>query len=312
MLSRRHIRIKILHALYGYAQNEGMDMAVAERNLMSSIDKIYELYLYELKAFLDIHTMAEDQIERKRNKKLPTEEDLNPNLKFVNNGFLKWLGGNGKFRSEIEKHKVTWGDEKDILRKLLKEFQTSDEYLAYMSTRENDAEEDQQIMKKLYGKWIVHSELIHQTYEDHNLHWADDLDAAQLMVSRTFRLFREEGSENQLPNLIKDDDDIEFARKLYRQSIVKSDEYQELIFDKAKNWESDRIALIDIILMKMALAEMVSFNEIPVKVTLNEYIELSKEYSTPKSGNFINGILDKIKSDLEEKGDIRKIGRGLL
>ncbi|MGB0176881.1 MAG: transcription antitermination factor NusB, partial [Owenweeksia sp.] len=157
------------------------------------------------------------------------------------------------------------------------------------------------------------NETIHQLYEDRNMHWADDLDAAQMMVAKTLKSYSEEQDETtSLPELLKDDSDIEFARTLYRTSIKNSESYGEMIHEKANNWEMDRIAVVDVILMKMALAELVSFNEIPVKVTLNEYIELSKEYSTPKSGNFINGILDKLKNELTEAGDIRKIGRGLL
>ncbi len=314
MLSRRHIRIKVLQALYEYFQGkESRGIASGEKNLVQSIHGIYKLYLYELKTLMDMHRAAEDEVEHRRNKKLQTEEDRNPNLRFVNNRFLVWLGNNRQFSKLVEKHKVSWGDDRELIRKVFKEFQKSEEYREYMSAEENSLEADKRIVKILYGKYVVHNETLHQLYEDRNMHWADDLDAAQMMVTKTLKSYKEEHDEDSdLPDLLKDDSDVEFAETLYRTSIKRSEEYGKMIHEKANNWEMDRIALVDIILMKMALAELVSFNEIPVKVSLNEYIELSKEYSTPKSGNFINGILDKLKNEMTEAGEIRKIGRGLL
>lgn len=313
MLSRRHIRIKVLHALYQYFQNEEMNMSRGVKRLEESIHNIYSLYLYELKALADIHRFAEDEIERKRNKKLPTQDDLNPNLKFVENSFLIWLRNNTDYAKQIEQNAITWGDNREALRRIFKEFEKSEDFQEYMQNGQHGVDDDKKLVMKLYGKYIVHNEVVHALYEEMDMHWADDLDAAQMMVTKTIKKYSQSKDEfSKLPRLIKDQDDMEFAVSLYRKVINNNSEYQELIHDKARNWEMDRIALIDIILMKLAIAELTTFKEIPVKVTLNEYIELGKEYSTPKSGNFINGILDKLKADLEEKGDIRKIGRGLL
>lgn len=313
MLSRRHIRIKVLHALYQYFQNEEMNMSRGVKRLEESIHNIYSLYLYELKALADIHRFAEDEIERKRNKKLPTQDDLNPNLKFVENSFLIWLRNNTDYAKQIEQNAITWGDNREALRRIFKEFEKSEDFQEYLQNGQHGVDDDKKLVMKLYGKYIVHNEVVHALYEEMDMHWADDLDAAQMMVTKTIKKYSQSKDEfSKLPRLIKDQDDMEFAVSLYRKVINNNSEYQELIHDKARNWEMDRIALIDIILMKLAIAELTTFKEIPVKVTLNEYIELGKEYSTPKSGNFINGILDKLKADLEEKGDIRKIGRGLL
>lgn len=313
MLSRRHIRIKVLHALYQYFQNEEMNMSRGVKRLEESIHNIYSLYLYELKALADIHRFAEDEIERKRNKKLPTQDDLNPNLKFVENSFLIWLRNNTDYAKQIEQNAITWGDNREALRRIFKEFEKSEDFQEYLQNGQHGVDDDKKLVMKLYGKYIVHNEVVHALYEEMDMHWADDLDAAQMMVTKTIKKYSQSKDEfSKLPRLIKDQDDMEFAVSLYRKVINNNSEYQELIHDKARNWEMDRIALIDIILMKLAIAELTNFKEIPVKVTLNEYIELGKEYSTPKSGNFINGILDKLKADLEEKGDIRKIGRGLL
>jgi len=312
MLSRRHIRIKVLQALYEYSQNPG-DIAKGEKKLKEAIDNIFELYLYELKALQLILRLAEDQVELKRNKKLPTPEDINPNLRFTENSFLNWLDNNKAFLKLAEQHHISWAEDKEVFNKLLREFQKTEDYQNYMSAEKADIDDDKRIVKQLYGKFITTSDLLHQLYEDCNMHWSDDLDAAQMMVGKTIKKFDAQSDEQtSLPRLLKDRSDLDFALTLFRKSIIKGDEYEQRIHEKAQNWETDRIAVIDIILMKMALAELVNFNQIPVKVSLNEYIELSKEYSTPKSGNFINGIIDKLKDEMISNGEIRKIGRGLL
>lgn len=311
MLSRRHIRIKVFQAIYEFSQNPDGDLGKGEKKLVQSIHKIYELFLYELKVLVDMLRLAEDIIEQRRNKKLPTQEDLSPSLKFINNSFLKWLQSNDNFVKEVEARKVSWGDDRELIRNILKEFQASEEFKAYLESVEEGVEADKRIIKQLYGKWITQSDALHQWYEDKDMHWSDDLDAAQMMVTKTIKSGNGEG-DYQMPKLLKDNEDMDFAKTLYFKSISKGGDYEKMIHAKAQNWEMDRIATLDIILMKMALAELESFKEIPVKVTLNEYIELSKEYSTPKSGNFINGILDKIKAEMLDSGEIRKIGRGLL
>lgn len=313
MLSRRHLRIKVLHSLYEMSHNDDLNLARGLKRLNASIDNIYRLYLLELKLLGEFLRIADDEVERRKNKKLPTPEDLNPPLNFVNNRFLNWLTTNRAFLTAVEANKTSWREEREMLRKVFREFSQSEEYIKYQSLDSPDANDDRKIIKRLYGGYIVNNEMLHQVYEDRDIHWADDLDAAQMMVSKTLKKFSESSDENtSLPRLIKDKDDLDFARTLFTRVVNNSDKYEEMIREKAKHWELDRIAQIDMILMKQALAEMIAFNEIPVKVTLNEYIELSKEYSTPKSGTFINGILDKLKEELMEAGDIRKIGRGLL
>lgn len=313
MLSRRHIRIKVLHALYQYFQNPGTDMGRGSRKLVESILSIYDLYLFELKALTDLRRIAEDEIERRKNKRLPSQEDLNPKLNFVENRFLNWLESNVNFKKQVEQNRISWGDSRDALRRIYRELESTEEFAEYLNLPETNEEADKKIIRWLYGTFIINNEGLHQLYEEKDMHWADDLDAAQMMVAKTLKKFDAKKDEfSPLPRLIKDDSDIEFAETLYKRSIVMSEEYEKMILEKAKNWEMDRIALIDIILMKLAISELLNFQDIPVKVTLNEYIELSKEYSTPKSGLFINGILDKLKADLIEKGEIRKVGRGLL
>lgn len=313
MLSRRHLRIKVLHALYEWSHNPDQTLAKGLQRLNASIDNIYRLYFLELKLLVEILRIAEDEIERRKQKKLPTEEDLNPPLNFVKNGFLNWLADNNSFIKAVEQNKISWREEREILRKIFREFTNSEEYQQYQRLSKPGIKDDRKVIRGLYGGFVVNSGLIHQIYEDRDIHWADDLDAAQMIVSKTMKRYNEDSDEmTPLPRLIKDKDDLDFARTLYTKVVNNSKRYEEMIREKARHWELERIAQIDMILMKQALAELISFNEIPVKVTLNEYIELSKEYSTPKSGNFINGVLDKLKDELTAEGEIRKIGRGLL
>lgn len=307
------MRIKVLHALYAYFQSESKDLVRGLGKLQDSIDQIEPLYCYELKALTDIQRIAEDEMERRKNKRLPTAEDLNPSPRFIQNQFLHWLRDHKAFQQAVTNHKVSWREHRDVLRKIFKSFSESEEFREYQQLPENTLAEDKRIVKFLYGRFLVPNELIHQIYEDYNIHWADDLDAAQAMVARTIKRFDgPEGSQSGLVPLIKDKADREFARVLFQQVVNRKAEFEEMIREKAQHWEVERIALLDIILMMLALAELTSFSEIPVKVTLNEYIDLGKEYSTPKSGNFINGILDRLKSELQEKGAIHKVGRGLL
>ena len=313
MLSRRHLRIKVLHALYEMSHNEDVSMLQGQKRLEANIQNIYRLYLLELRLLSDLLRVAEDEIERRRNKKLPTKEDLNPQMNFVQNRFLNWLITNQSYLKAVETENISWRDEKEMIRKVFREFEQSEDYKAYQEITTPSISEDKKIVKKLYGGFLVNNELLHQLYEDLDIHWADDLDAAQMMVSKTLKGFDESSDElTALPELIKDKEDLKFAQTLYTQVVNEGRRYEEMIREKAKHWELDRIAQVDMILMKLALAELIAFKQIPVKVTLNEYIELGKEYSTPKSGTFINGILDKLKEELTAEGEIRKIGRGLL
>lgn len=313
MLSRRHLRIKVFQALYAYEQDPEKGLVTAEKNLRKSIDDIYALYLYELNALRLMRAMAKDRIEINRNKKLATEEDLNPNLRFVENQFLSWLDESAVFADQRQKWGVKFGDAKELLRSVFRAFLEDERYLEYMSAPESNLTADKSIVKYLYGKHITTLDSLQQWYEERSMHWADDIDAAQAMAAKTITSFNEKHHPHtSLQNLLKSDDDMDFALELFRKCATQSQKLEESILAQAEHWEGDRIAPVDLILMKMGLAELIHFNQIPVKVTLNEYIELAKQYSTRKSGQFINGILDKLRIQLTESGEIRKIGRGLL
>lgn len=312
MLTRRHLRIKVFQALYAYQYDE-KGMAKAEKQLRKSIDDIYRLYLFDLAALVMIHRFAKERVELNKQKRLPSDEDLNPKMNFINNRFLQWLGQNASFQKAVQDHHISFGDEKEILRAVFKRLIEDERFLEYLEQEETDLTDDRKLIKYLYGAHIVNNENLHDHYEELNMFWSDDLDAAQAMVTKTITGFDEKKDEqSKLVRLIKNQDDLDFAIKLFRETLKNGEDFEKDILRKAENWEGDRIATIDSVLMKMALAELISFNQIPVKVTLNEYIDLAKQYSTKRSGQFVNGILDKLQQEWQEQGKFKKIGRGLL
>jgi N utilization substance protein B len=314
VLNRRHLRIKIFHALYAYFQHSKDSLDKGEKELFFSISKMYEMYLYLLLVYIDIAHHADLKIEEKKKKQLPTHEDLNPNLRFVENPYLKLLATNEQLFRSIEKEKLSWADQPDLIKKLFKEITESVEYQNYMSAESVTDEEHLQVLVSMFKKYIINFEPLQQYFEDKSIFWVDDLDLASSMVIKTLKSFDlKKGSSQPILGLYKDaEDEVNFVKTLFRKVVLQSEENEAFIHEKAENWDMERIAMIDMILMKMAVTEAREFSQIPIKVTLNEYIEISKFYSTPRSNIFINGILDKLFAELKVKGLIRKIGRGLI
>jgi len=319
MLSRRHLRIKVLQALYAFVQSSNDRLDIGEKELLKSLDKLYEIYIYQLSLLIEIVEFAQKRIEENKQKYIPTEEDLNPNTRFINNQFIRQLSGNKDFLKNIEKCKISWVNSEEIVRKIYVNIRESNDYKDYMNAKTTNYESDKEIFIKIIKKQISRSEILQFYYEEKSIYWSDDFYTANLLSIKTIKSFSENWDENKkLPALLKNgnndkyNEDKEFVKNLFRKTILKSDEFEKLIEDKVRNWEMDRIAVMDILLIKMALAELLEFPSIPVKVTLNEYIELAKMYSTPKSKIFVNGILDKLILDLKSQKKIKKTGRGLL
>ena len=314
MLNRRHLRIKILQALYAFEQSKDNNLSRAEKELFHSIQKMYDMYLFLMQIMVEIRDAAEIKIEEGKNKKLLTDEDINPNMRFVENKLLKQLSDNRALKALSVKYAVNWMGEGELIRRLLKFVTETEEYQAYMSAEESDYKADNEIIVRLFKRHLVNHESLQYFFEEKSIFWIDDLDLVASMVLKTFKSFTEESDEFTplLPLWKEPEDEQGFVKTLFRKTIVQSDEHIELIKNNTDNWEIDRIALMDIILMKMALSEVREFKQIPKKVTLNEYIEISKYYSTPKSNTFINGVLDKLFSELTEDGTIKKMGRGLI
>lgn len=314
MLNRRHLRIKVLQTIYAFTQSKNNNLVVGEKELLHSINKMYDLYIYYLTIFDSFTHFAELKIEEAKRKIFATEEDLNPNLKFVNNRFIKLLKNNVEIKNASINTKINWsGDvEQDVLLKLFNYLIKSEIYTEYMSSKENSFEEDKQFIIKLFKKEICNFELLLHYFEEKSIYWQDDIDLVCSMVIKTLKKFKQPDDvyKDILP--LYKDDEKSFIRELFVKSLKNLDSNLETIADYTKNWESDRISLMDKLLMNLAITEAKHFKYIPIKVTLNEYIEISKYYSTPKSNSFINGILDNIFNDLEKSGEIKKIGRGLI
>lgn len=314
MLNRRHLRIKILQALYAFEQSKSKDIAPAEKRLMESIEKMYEMYLFLMLIMLEIRDVAADRIEEGKKKRLPTEADINPNRRFVNNRLLAQLSENLDLKNFSEKAKVNWMGEGELVRRLYRFFIETNEYKAYMDSDEDSYEADKEVVIRTFKRHLINHESLQYFFEEKSILWSDDLDIVASMVIKTFKSFSEDSDPtHELLPLWKDpEDEKPFVKTLFRKAILQSKEHEALIKKHTDNWEIERIALMDMLMMKMALTEAREFKQIPVRVTLNEYIEISKYYSTPKSSNFINGILDKLFAEMQEEGTIKKIGRGLI
>ena len=314
MLNRRHLRVKVLQSLYAYHQSNSGDIKQHEKNLLLTIDKVYEMYIWMLSLISEVTQYAETDAEERANKHLPTAEDLNPSLKIMSNRFVVSLLQNKEYLAGLKKYKVAWNFEPELIKSLFTILKKSDDYKEYVQKTDDTILSDKDIIKFIFKKVILKSSLAEQVFEDMFLYWPVDKDVLQALIAKTFKNFAyDDPKENKLAEVTGNwEEDREFIVNLFEESIRHNDDYQLLITSKTQNWEPDRIAMMDTLLMKMAIAEFVSFTSIPVKVTINEYLEISKEFSTPKSNAFINGILDKILADLKAQNKVKKIGRGLI
>jgi len=314
MLNRRHLRVKVLQALYAYHQSTPRDITHQEKNLLQSIDKVYEMYIWMLSLISEVVGYADTDATDRANKHLPTADDLNANLKILTNRFAISLNQNKEFIAALKKYKVAWDFEPELVKTLFTALKNAPDYAEYMQKTGDTIQTDKDIIKFIFKKIILKSPLAEQVFEDKFIFWPVDKDVLQALIAKTFKNFAfDDYSKNNLAEVTGNwAEDKEFIIDLFKNTIRYDKDYQEMISVKTQNWEPERIAMMDTLLMKMALAEFIKFNSIPVKVTINEYLEISKEFSTPKSNSFINGILDKILIELKGENKINKIGRGLM
>ena len=314
MLNRRHLRIKVLQALYAWFQVGDSDYALAEKQLMKSIDRIYDLYLLYLLLFNELQVHAANKIEEALVKKLPRPEDLNPNRKFVDNKILTLLSSNIQLQTEAKNRKLYWNNEQDLIRKIFNDIRNSEQFEKYMNDPGRMFDQDKEFILAAFKEYIANSESLLNHLEESSISWMDDIDMVCSAVLKTIKAVNEgDDATLKLMPLYKDaEEDSNFVKVLFRKTVMNDTITQDLISAKTENWEMERIASMDMLLMKMAINEAKEFSSIPTKVTLNEYIEISKFYSTPKSNGFINGILDKIFIELKSSGEIKKVGRGLI
>ncbi len=316
MISRRFLRVKVLQTLYSFYQEGPGSVSTGEKQLLSSLDKLNELYIQQLSLLVEVRDFAERRIHERMQKYLPTPEDLNPNPQFVENPFIAQIAENKEFLSLVNRYKISWGDELDLVKKLYAQFEELDEFKSYMNLENPTYKDHKQISEVLFFAVFLKSEILESFFEEKNIYGADNFDLSFLMLSNTIKAFKASWDASQPLPALHDDateesESMSFLLELYRQTILHDSEWSDLISPKTKNWDFDRIALIDMILLKMALTELIYFPSIPVKVTMNEYIELSKHFSTPRSKLFINGVLDKLVAELSGT-KIKKTGRGLM
>jgi len=314
MLNRRHLRIKVLQILYAFYQSNENDVLKAQKEVLFSVERMYDMYLYLMLTLAEIKRAAENKIEERKKKFRPTPEDINPNLKLVENKLINQLESCDHLRKLSEKRKVNWTGavNQEIFRKMYLQILESEVFFEHMNNGLAGAEEDRAFAVHLFKTEIANSSYLYNFFEELSIHWLDDLDLCCSMVLKTLKAIPESGEFKVMPLFKEDDDEKEFILQLVKRTIEMDAENESLINELAENWELDRIARMDILLLKMGISELQSFSSIPTKVTLNEYIEISKFYSTPKSNVFINGILDKAISRLTKEKKILKTGRGLL
>lgn len=309
MINRTLIRVKALQLLYAYYKSEAKTLSTLEKELAFSVEKTYDLYFYLLSLAVEITRYAEQRIDARRHKLRPTSEDLNPNTRFIDNRFVAQLSNNETLNSQLAQRKLSWADRGDILKELFLEIEASDFYVEYMSADPTsiDYSADRELWRKIYKRVILANENLDDTLEEENIYWADDVEVVISFVIKTVKRFDPAaGTQQELLPMYKDLDDAEYGRKLLRYAIEDSEESLHLIDKYSRNWELERIAFMDTLIMQLALAELKHFPTIPVNVTLNEYIEISKSYSTDKSAVFINGVLDKIVQDLKQENKLIK------
>jgi N utilization substance protein B len=314
MLNRRHLRIKVLQILYAFFQSKEIDVVKAQNELLLSVERMYDLYLYLLLTIPELKRAAEVNNENRKNKLRPNESDLMPNLKWVENSLILKIEESKELNKVSSARKVNWlgAENQEIFRKMFLQVKDSETYFEFMENGLKDFEEDKKFALALFKNEIINSEFLHNYIEDKSIYWLDDIDLCCSMALKTLKTVAPDKEISILSLYKEDDDEKEFILNLCRNTIEMDVENEKLIETLAVNWEVDRIAKMDVLLLKMALVELQTCSSIPTKVTMNEYIEISKFYSTPKSNLFINGILDKAISQLTKEKKIKKSGRGLV
>jgi len=311
MITRRHIRIKVLHQLFAHSTDESMDAAEILKNLNKSLNEVHQLFAWDIGALLRLHEEAVRQYQKVSQRAYPDQELLAKIARFSELKFWRLCNESASLNTLLEGAKVDWSDYDQHFRKQWERLFDSESYKTFIESPSDFAVE-KRFIREVYQLYIAENELLHDIYEEKEAAWSDDLDAAQMMSAKVIGSWKENDDSIIVPSLFKDDSDQAFGPLLARKYFEFNRDSQNRIESKSRNWESDRIAKMDIILMKLCISEWRGFDQIPVKVSLNEYLDLSKEYSTPKSSAFINGILDKIIANLQDEGLIMKTGRGMI
>lgn len=317
MLNRRFLRIKVLQALYAYIESGETNVANGIKHLLESIDKLHELFIWQLSFLVETKRYAENKITENKHKYIPKYEDLHPNTRYVDNRLLNVIENNKDFRKQESALKINWGDHQDVVKNYYDKMRETPEYKKYMADKNDNFNTDKKFIITMITNYFVDLDVLQDFYEDKSIYFCDDYHLVSSMLINFFTEMKKFDVDTMLPSIYKKETaetnaDEKFIQDLFRETISHDEEFGKLIGDNTNNWEKERICLMDMIILKMALAEFECFPAIPVKVTMNEYIEISKYFSTPKSRIFVNGILDKLAKKLNEAGSIKKQGLGLL
>ena len=312
MLSRRVLRTKVVKAVYAHTQCEDLTPAASEKNLVLSINRAYDLYFHLLALVPEIAEYAAERIRIGENKKLPTYDDLHPNRKFIENKVIARLVEDEGLQAELKSRKLSWANHRDLVVALYNALIRQTFYQKYMQSEERSFRQDAQLVSDIYMTMLEEFEPLESALEAQSILWNDDLGFLLTRVSRTVLSMREGHEAIKMMPQFKSEEDLDYAKSLLRNSIASYDRISLLLDNAMNNWDIERVALMDKIILVTAIAEAENFPSIPVRVTMNEYIDIAKCYSTESSGGFINGILDKIIARLTDEGKIVKSGKGLL
>lgn len=307
MINRSLIRIRIVQIVYSWYQNRNKDLRTVEKELLFGLQKSYDLYYYLLLLMVEVTKAYEMRVEAKKNKFLPSAEDLNPNTRLIENKFISQLEENRQLVNYLGNRPMSWEDHDTFVKKLLDNILESDIYAAYAADSHSNYETDKEFWRKIFRDYIYNNETLDEILEDESIYWNDDVEIVQSFVLKSIRQFAQENGGNQkLLPMFRNDEDRQYALKLLHNTFLDEKKYREMIERHTEKWDFERIAFMDMIIMQIALAEIHTFDDIPTSVSMNEYIELAKSYSTPKSSTFINGILDAIVSELKKENIIFK------
>jgi N utilization substance protein B len=307
MINRTIIRQKVVQLMYAYYQNGERNLDSAEKELLKSLSKAYELYHQLLLLIVALTRYAEDSADRQEELNRVAHKDETVSRRFVENSLARQLNDNRQLNEFREHHEMIWADESAYVKSLFDEICQSDYYKEYMEAPAVDYEADRELWRLIYKNIVMKDERIDAILEERSLYWNDDREIIDTFVIKTIKRFAANSTPKQelLPEF-KDDEDRDFAVRLLRRSILNDEYYRSLIGQYVQNWEFERLAFMDVIIMQVAIAEILSFPQIPISVSINEYVEIAKVYSTPKSYGYVNGILDTVTRILKEEGKLLK------
>ena len=313
MISRRLIRVKVLQLLYAYFNGNNTEgLPKYEKDLQKSLEKSYDLYHLFFILLIDVHRFAQDKIELRKAKYIASDEDRDPNTKFVNNAVIKQIENTEKLFVYTDSNTLNWNSTPELIKHIYTVMVESDSYKEYMANPDNSYDADRKFIMNFFSEYMVDDDMLYQVLEENSIYWNDDIEFVLSMNIKTIERLKETSKSLSLMNLYKNDDDRRFATDLFCKTVLNHEANSAIIRASIKNWDLERLAQMDLLIIEQAISEITSFESIPIKVSLNEYIDLARFYSTDRSNAFVNGILDKIVNQMKAEGKIKKTGRGLI